>query len=203
MNKKISKRNAHRIFLDGILQKAVERGYKYHGKHLERSIHDEGLNVRIIPEFATHTGEMVFDVFIVVYFDLYEIERKKFIESTYENTKYDYYDIITILVSDIFKEDRDYGDDLYGYIQYFSSNFALISEFVEKNLSSRRNLLNYFENDEYIGGADRTLAIYTLICSTDGKDAACKWLRSGALYTAGEYQKKQLAYLLKSCDSLS
>lgn len=199
MNKRISKREAHRIFVDKIFEKAIENGYVRRNNRLERRIGSEELNIQIIPDFATHTGEMVFDVFIVVIFASYERELKRFNESTYPGSKLDCNDILTILISDAFKENRDYADDLYGYIDYFISNFSVISQFVEENFSTRKRILGYFEADEYSGGADRALAIYTLMCAVEGKDAACRWLRSEAPYTASEYQREQLSYLSGLC----
>ena len=191
------KGEATKIFLDRVAPTLQKYGYERNGKSFRRVFHEPGIIVRILPEFATHTGEMVFDNFIEISMQEYAEEKMRFMNSVYPEYVSRKQCMIMLMVNDIEDYDRDYDNDLSGFIIFFIRSVAKVNNYIEENFSSKRRFLSYFWKNTKRGGVNRTLAVFILMRSCEGIEAASKWLRSGVPDTPSEYQQRQLEYLLQ------
>lgn len=191
------KGDAKKIFLDRIAPTLREYGYEYKGRGFIRSFSVPVITIRIFPEFATHTGEMVFDIFIDISIPEYSEELRMFMISRFPQYATKDECMIMLELRDIEEHDRDYDDDLTGFIDFFIRSFNAINKSIEANFSNRRRFLGYLWKNRRAGGVNRTLAEFVLRRSCEGPEAASNWLRSGAPDTPSEYQRKQLDYLLE------
>ncbi len=191
------KGEATKIFLDHVAPTLQQHGYERNGKSFHRIFNEPGIMVRIFPEFATHTGEMVFDTFIEISMQEYLEEKTHFMNSVYPQYKSINQCMIMLTLDDIEDHDREYNNDLSGFISFFIRSVAKVNEYIDENFSSKRRFLSYFWKNTKRGGVNRTLAVFILMQSCEGIEAASKWLRSGVPDTPSEYQQKQLEYLLQ------
>lgn len=191
------KGEATKIFLDHVAPTLQKYGYERNGKSFRKIFHEPGIIVRIFPEFATHTGEMVFDTFIELSMREYSEEKTHFMNSVYPEFKSSNQCMIMLTVTDIEDYDRDYDNDLSGFLSFFIRSAAKVNEYIDENFSSKRSLLSYFWKNTKRGGVNRTLAVFILMRGCEGIEAASKWLRSGVPDTPSEYQQRQLEYLIQ------
>ncbi len=196
----MNKTQAQKYFVEGVQERVVNFGFSViKGKFFERVNSEEGILVKIIPDFGRNYGEIIFDVYVEIYIDEYSVKLNEFNREFYPNDKVEDSDLITMEVNRILKKEIDFHGFIDIYVEYFNDNFNIIENFISNHMLSNQDLLTYFKKNKLVGGVNRSLAIFVLMHKVRGSEAACKWLKSGEPYTASPYQEKQLSFLLSKC----
>lgn len=196
----MNKRQAEKIFVDGISGTLLKSGYVLQGKRcFVKKFFADMISVRIFPEFSKYYCDNIFDTYVEVKYTNYSNLYKDFMREKYDDIEAKEDHMLFMKINKIIGEEKEFHNDIDMFLFYIDGKNEYIQNYIADNFSTAGRLLSYLVNNKSEGGIHRSLSTFVLLRDTQGKESACSWIRSGEPRTGSEMQRDQLVYLNSIC----